>query len=99
MLLMRADYTIGSLSMDADEYRYSGDAAGGLAAFDPGVAAWRDVLVSADDTALDTVGWSSYPSGSDPEEPFIDMVWWVNQEVLHHGAEIALLRDLYRHRS
>ena len=27
---------------------------------------------------------------------FIDIVWWVNQEVLHHGGEIALLRDLYR---
>ena len=31
----------------------------------------------------------------DAEEPFIEVVWWVNQEVLHHGAEIALLRDLY----
>ncbi|MEI5036381.1 hypothetical protein RB201_38110 [Streptomyces sp. S1A(2023)] len=28
----------------------------------------------------------------------VDIVWWVNQEVLHHGAEIALLRDLYRAR-
>jgi hypothetical protein len=28
--------------------------------------------------------------------PFIEIVWWVNQEVLHHGAEIALLRDLFR---
>jgi hypothetical protein len=37
-----------------------------------------------------------YPYGSDAEEMFIDIVWWVNQEVLHHGAEIALLRDLYR---
>jgi hypothetical protein len=36
------------------------------------------------------------PYGSDAEEMFIDIVWWVNQEVLHHGAEIALLRDLYR---
>jgi hypothetical protein len=26
----------------------------------------------------------------------VDIVWWVNQEILHHGAEIALLRDLYR---
>jgi hypothetical protein len=34
--------------------------------------------------------------GSDPGELFIDIAWWVNQEVLHHGAEIALLRDLYR---
>ena len=42
------------------------------------------------------LGHSTYPDGSDPEEPFLDIVWWVNQEVLHHGAEIALLRDLYR---
>jgi len=40
----------------------------------------------------------SYPDGSDPEEPFIEIVWWVNQELLHHGAEIALLPDLYRAR-
>jgi hypothetical protein len=38
----------------------------------------------------------AYPHGSDPEEPFIDVVWWVNQEMPHHGAEIAPLRDLYR---
>jgi len=31
--------------------------------------------------------------------PIIEIVWWVNQELLHHGAEIALLRDLYRMRS
>ena len=31
-----------------------------------------------------------------PRTRFIDVVWWVNQELLHHGAEIALLRDLYR---
>lgn len=36
--------------------------------------------------------------GSDPEEPFIRIVWWVNQELLHHGAEIVLLRDLDRAR-
>ncbi|MBV8932099.1 MAG: DinB family protein, partial [Kutzneria sp.] len=50
------------------------------------------------DTALDTVGHSSYPYGSDPDDPFIEVVWWVNQELLHHGAEIALIRDLYRAR-
>lgn len=45
--------------------------------------------------------WPRYcgdPHGSDPEDPFIDVVWWVDQELLHHGAEIALLRDLYRAR-
>ena len=47
---------------------------------------------------LDTVGHSTYPRGSDPEDPFIETVWWVNQELLHHGAEIALMRGLYRAR-
>ena len=57
------------------------------------------MLASADDAALDTVGRSTYPYGSDPEDAFIETAWWVNQEVLHHGAEIALLRDLYRARN
>lgn len=69
-----------------------------LLAFDAGAAAWRKALLSMDDAALDTVGYCTYPHGSDPDEPFIDVVWWVNQELLHHGAEVALLRDLYRAR-
>jgi len=58
----------------------------------------EDALVSADEAALDMVGRSTFPYGSDPEDAFIETVWWVNQELLHHGAEIALLRDLYRER-
>jgi hypothetical protein len=96
MLTLRADHTIGSHALTRDDYRFSGDAAGALAAFDSGTGAWRAALVSADDAALDMVGRSTYPNGSDPEDPFIETVWWVNQELLHHGAEIALLRDLYR---
>lgn len=84
--------------MTRDEYRVVGDAAGAVADFEASADAWRAALVSADDTALDTVGHSTYPYGGDPEDPFIDTVWWVNQEILHHGAEIALLRDLYRAR-
>jgi hypothetical protein len=29
--------------------------------------------------------------------PFIALVLHINREVIHHGAEIALLRDLYAH--
>ncbi|MEU0098815.1 DinB family protein [Streptomyces sp. NPDC006267] len=98
MLALRADHTCGGRSLTRDGYRTPGDAAGAVAAFETASAAWRDALLTADDVALDTVGYSTYPNGSDPEEPFVDIVWWVNQEVLHHGAEIALLRDLYRAR-
>lgn len=99
MLTVGADHTpSGSRTLTRDDYRVSGDAATAVAAFEQGAAAWRQVLATADDTALDTVGYCSYPHGSHPEEPFVDIVWWVNQEVLHHGAEIALLRDLFRAR-
>ena len=98
MLTMRADYTAGSRSMTADTYLVSGDAATAIGALAAAVEAWRTSLLLCDDKALDTVGYSTYPYGSDTADTFLDIVWWVNQEVLHHGAEIALLRDLYRDR-
>jgi hypothetical protein len=96
MLTLRADYTVGGHDMTSDTYANSGDAEGAIAAFAAGVKAWREAVLSADDVALDRMGYSTYPYGSDREDIFIDTVWWVNQEILHHGAEIALLRDLYR---
>ncbi|KOG25972.1 DinB family protein [Streptomyces wedmorensis] len=96
LLALRADHTNGSHSLTRDDYRVSGDVATAVKAFSAAADAWRDALLSADDEALDTVGHCTYPHGSDPEELFLDVVWWVNQEILHHGAEIALLRDLYR---
>jgi hypothetical protein len=98
MLTLRADHTVGSHTLTQHDYRFTGAAAAAITAFETGALAWRAALVSADDAALDQVGRSAYPYGSDPEDPFLDVVWWVNQELLHHGAEIALLRDLYRAR-
>ncbi|MFF3355628.1 DinB family protein [Streptomyces sp. NPDC002917] len=98
LLALRADHTIGSHTLTRDDYVVAGDAAGAIAAFEAAATAWREALLGADDAALDTVGHSTYPHGSDPEDPFIETVWWVNQELLHHGAEIALIRDLFRTR-
>ena len=33
------------------------------------------------------------------DDPFINLVLHINREVMHHGAEISLLRDLYRART
>ncbi|RST16374.1 DinB family protein [Streptomyces sp. WAC05374] len=96
MMTLRADHTAGSRALTRDDYPVSGDSAAAVAAFEAAASAWRKALLSVDDAALDTVGYCTYPHGSDPEEPFLDIVWWVNQELLHHGAEIALLRDLHR---
>lgn len=84
MLNLRADYTLGSHALTRDDYRHSG----------AGAEAWHAAVVSADDAALDLVGSSTYPYGSDPDDRFIETVRWVNQELLHRRAEFALLRDL-----
>ena len=98
MLALRADHLAGSHALTRDDYRFHGDAGGALAAFDDGAGAWRAALMQVDEAGVDAIGRSTYPYGSDPEDPLIETAWWVNQELLHHGAEIAVLRDLYAHR-
>jgi len=91
----RADHTDGTHTHTEQADEPQGTAAGAITHLTAALEAWRATLLGADDAALDTVGYSTYPNGSDAEEPFLDVVWWMNQEVVHHGAEIALLRDLY----
>ncbi|MFD7257259.1 DinB family protein [Streptomyces sp. NPDC059874] len=96
MMTLRANHTAGTRTRTRNDYRVEGDVAGAVTGFDTAAKAWREALLSVDEAALDTVGYCTYPHGSDAEEPFIDIAWWVNQELLHHGSEIALLRDLHR---
>ncbi|MFG2598943.1 DinB family protein [Streptomyces sp. NPDC048462] len=98
MLAVRADHANGTRTLTRSDYRVSPDAAGAIAGLSTAAAAWRQALLAADDAVLDRIGHCTYPHGSDAEEPFIDIIWWVNQELLHHGAEIALLRDLHLRR-
>lgn len=60
---------------------------------------WRDSVGAMTEEQLDTTGFSQYPYGSDPDEPFITVLWGSNLEFIHHMAEIALLRDLWRARA
>ena len=60
---------------------------------------WRDSVEAMTPEHLDTPGFGQYPWGSDPDEPFIVVIWGANLEFIHHMAEIALLRDLWRARS
>jgi hypothetical protein len=93
---IRADYTVGSKAMTPEAYEFPHTADTALAALADALAAWHQALTSATDADLDRVGHSAFPWGLDPTLPFLDITWWVNQELLHHGGEIALLRDLYR---
>lgn len=60
---------------------------------------WTIAVDALDDQQLDTVGFGQYPDGLDPHLPFIAIVRWMNRETIHHLAEVALLRDLYKHRN
>ncbi|MFE2043863.1 DinB family protein [Streptomyces sp. NPDC059477] len=57
---------------------------------------WRERIATVTPEQLDTIGFSQYPYGSDADEPFIGVIWGGNLELIHHMAEIALLRDLWR---
>lgn len=59
---------------------------------------WRDSVAAVTDEQLETIGFSQYPYGSDPDDPYIDVLSGANLEFIHHMAEIALLRDLWRAR-
>ena len=59
---------------------------------------WRDSVAAMTGEQLDTVGFGQNPNSSAPEEPFITVIAGANTELIHHMAEIALLRDLYRTR-
>lgn len=73
------------------DFAYSGTADGALTVLDDVYARWIDGVRSADATRLAAPcgepGWE--------ESPLADLVLHINREMIHHLAEIALLRDLY----
>lgn len=77
---------------------FTPSAAAALERFWAEVDRWRDRVATLTEEQLDTVGLSQYPYGSDPDEPFIAVLWGTNLEFIHHMAEVALLRDLWRAR-
>lgn len=95
-LAQRADFHFGDGTLTDDRIPWPGPtAAEGLAWVDGAYAAWTAGLAAADDSML--ARRSDGPPGTlDGRFPFADVILHVNREVIHHGAEVALLRDLYR---
>lgn len=92
--LIRADWLVGSHQMiEGPDWPVTAEAA--IVFLREGLDSWRSGLDEMSDEDLDTVGRSAYPGGLDPQLPLMDIVWWVNKELLWHAAEIWLVRDLY----
>jgi hypothetical protein len=92
----RWEWTFGGRSADPNGLvDFAGGADAALRQLDEWMMRWREGLLTLTDEQLDTVGFGRYPFGLDPGIPFIGIVWWTNREVIHHLAEVALMRDLY----
>jgi hypothetical protein len=83
----------GGPEHDYNTYDYPGTAADALARLDALYAAWTEGVRGLGATGL------SHPcgpaEGSFTDYPMAALVLHINREMLHHCAEIALLRDLY----
>lgn len=85
----------GGPPMDYFTYENPTTAAATLAALDAGYARWIAGVRDVDDDLLRPTGEAEGPFGA---WPFAGLVLHIHREVIHHGAEILLLRDLYRSR-
>jgi hypothetical protein len=81
---------------DYFSWDYAGMAAGALAQLDEGYGRWiAGVLALTTETLERPVGPAEGPFA---ESPMRDLVLHINREMIHHLAEVALLRDLWRQR-
>lgn len=89
-------WTFGERRTDPKELvEFTPDAEDTLAMLEHWTSRWTAGLETLTDEQLDVPGFGGYPYGLDPDIPFIGIVRWVNRELIHHLAEVALLRDLY----
>ncbi|MCU1551065.1 MAG: hypothetical protein JWR36_1625 [Glaciihabitans sp.] len=93
----RWEYTFGERKADPNDLvEFSSSAHNALVELSDWMDRWRAGLLTLTDEQLDQPGFGQYPWGLDPNIPFLGIIWWVNREIIHHLAEVALLRDLYR---
>jgi hypothetical protein len=71
-----------------------GSAAEGIAFLERSYRRWHDGIAALDEDGLAApLG----PKGADfADDPMAALIAHINREVMHHGGEICLLRDLYR---
>jgi hypothetical protein len=98
VLSERASHHFGDRSYpDRENIEWPGTARAALAFLGRAYKEWSDGVSALDD--LDLEEHKEGPPGTiDIEFPFAEVILHVNREVIHHGGEVALLRDLYRER-
>ncbi len=94
----RWEWTFGGRAARRDVLEYSGDVEVGVALLRRWADTWRDGVDTLDPADVFTVGLSR-ATPIDAVAPFGHLVLHINRELIHHGAEIMVLQDLYRARA
>lgn len=93
---MRVAGHFGGPPADYPGWEYAGTAQEALAQLDAAYAGWIAGVRGLDAEALAAPCGPS--EGPWAEHSMAELVLHIHREVIHHGAEVALLRDLYRAR-
>ncbi|MCG6493066.1 DinB family protein [Kitasatospora sp. A2-31] len=89
----RVGWYFDGRDVDSQTFNYAGTADEALRQLDEMYGRWHAGVRGLSDADLES------PPAMGPEQfPMENRVLHVNRELIHHGAEIALLRDLYRWR-
>ncbi len=93
----RASNHFGAGGIDYETFSYAGTAVGALDQLDQMYGAWVEGVRGLGNEGL------ARPcgplEGPFADHPMAELVLHINRETIHHGAEIALLRDLYLRRT
>ncbi|GII81853.1 hypothetical protein Sru01_68350 [Sphaerisporangium rufum] len=85
----------GRAPVDYPSFEYATGAAGALAQLDAEYATWLAGVESLGETGLARPCGPA--EGPFAERPMAELVLHINRELIHHLAEVSLLRDLYQH--
>lgn len=93
---MRSHSHFGGPPADYQSWSYARSADAALGQLDEAYGAWIDGVRSLSAADLDRPCGPA--EGPYADRAFIELVLHINREAIHHGAEIACLRDLYLHK-
>ena len=97
VLGMRNASHFGGPAADYDSWAYAAGADEALAQLDAQYRAWTDgVRALGEDGLARPCGAAEHHYA---DEPLARLVLHIHRELIHHGAEVSLLRDLYRARA
>ena len=95
VLGMRNAAHFGRDPVDYATFSYAATAAGALAQLDREIDVWLDGVRDLGEEGLDRPFGPA--EGPFADEPMATLVLHIHRELIHHLAEVCLLRDLYAH--